>query len=396
MAREIPGKQLARSHKLANIYIYISPATGVAGTLGDDASVGKGGKGGNGDAPKLQYQLVPLRPDWRTLFKLNPKMSIDQFCRDHYLGQEILGLLKQCKFESPRSLLVAEEPTLVAKRFKIGHIAELKWALKRMVGKELLMDDDNAAGVVVYGGMGGEGGYGGERGGQGGLGEGPVLSLSVRDKKLIVGGGIGGQGGPGGVRRPQKSETPHARYGPTKLGQILSIYPSSYVHDTPIIPIGLLPFTGEAENKWLFETAKTIGGTGGDGGPGSQEGGEGGVGTGSYVPGALSGFFHAIFGGIGGAGGSGDVIGGRGGTGQASTLPEFLAYAGEKARSADPITLKDFEIGEELQNRLYELGFVTVGGLFEVPKHDLSQHLEVGDIATLKDNLEEFLYRNDL
>jgi hypothetical protein len=76
---------------------------------------------------------------------------MDEFCDDHYLGQEILGLLKQCRFESPRSLLVAEEPTLVAKRFKIGHIAELKWALKRMVGKELLMDDDNAAGVVVYG-----------------------------------------------------------------------------------------------------------------------------------------------------------------------------------------------------------------------------------------------------
>jgi hypothetical protein len=121
----------------------------------------------------------------------------------------------------------------------------------------------------------------------------------------------------------------------------------------------------------------------------------------------LSGLFHAIFGGcsapilpaplsfgtggIGGAGGSGGVIGGRGGTGQASTFPEFLAYAGEKARSADPTPLNAFDISKRLRDVLYELGFVTVGGLFEVPKHDLSQHLEVGDIATLKDNLEDFL-----
>jgi hypothetical protein len=55
---------------------------------------------------------------------------------------------------------------------------------------------------------------------------------------------------------PQQSETPHARYGPTKWEQILSIYLSLYVRDPLTITIELLPsFTGEAGTRWLFGTS---------------------------------------------------------------------------------------------------------------------------------------------
>jgi hypothetical protein len=50
---------------------------------------------------------------------------------------DISDLLLDKGFETPGALLHVSDTELSRAGFKVGHIAELKWALRKMVGEEL-------------------------------------------------------------------------------------------------------------------------------------------------------------------------------------------------------------------------------------------------------------------
>jgi hypothetical protein len=68
-------------------------------------------------------------------------MKMEDFSEKYRLGENILDLL-QCKgFQCPGALLHVYDTQLNTNphtgEFKVGHIAELRWALKKMAGKEV-------------------------------------------------------------------------------------------------------------------------------------------------------------------------------------------------------------------------------------------------------------------
>ncbi|KAJ6479085.1 hypothetical protein C8R45DRAFT_358678 [Mycena sanguinolenta] len=128
---------------------------------------GTGGKGGTGHGLKLGEPMVSIREGAQVP---GLDMAMDKFCRRHCLGEEIPDLLRQKRFRSPGDLQYVEDLVLLEDGFKVGHIAELKWALRRTVGKDLLVRSGRPE---LHGGIGGNGGDGGKEGGGGGDGESP-------------------------------------------------------------------------------------------------------------------------------------------------------------------------------------------------------------------------------
>ncbi|KAF7340494.1 hypothetical protein MSAN_02120800 [Mycena sanguinolenta] len=333
-----------------------------------------GGEGGRGRGVEFEQGLIFLHPDSEVeLAKLSGlDLTVQDFCVQHSLGQNIENLLLKKGFASPRALLYTTDLALRQEGFDIGHIAELKSALKRVVGTKLLREVKIDR-VAFFGGIGGAGGQGDRKGGRGGTGMGPVYSRTMLRssgmKRIVIAGGIGGPGGPGGQLWTQ----------PTQPSQM----PYHHQFDT-MLSRHSVSYTAQADNSdWLF------GGMGGPGGPGQHKGGDGGVGEGSNIPISFAPSSERIFGGIGGEGGPGGEVGGQGGTGEPSAWHQPLAYAGKNVLSAQPTRLVDFNIPDNLRNFLSYKGFVTVGGLFEVNVHDL-KGLDVGHIATLRQHLENF------
>ncbi|KAJ7511501.1 hypothetical protein B0H11DRAFT_1951863 [Mycena galericulata] len=96
--------------------------------------------------------------------------------------------------------------------FKLGHIAELKWALIKLGGEEI------AKRVIptleLSGAIGRRGEDGDHIGGVGGVGEGPKVGVGEANSFRIIRGGQGGKGGDGGkiddsVGESKKPETSH-------------------------------------------------------------------------------------------------------------------------------------------------------------------------------------------
>ncbi|KAJ7730641.1 hypothetical protein B0H14DRAFT_2998861 [Mycena olivaceomarginata] len=193
---------------------------------------------------------------------------------------------------------------------------------------------------------------------------------------VLFQGGSGGKGGAGGKKTTGTRHADGDTRGKTLLDRLFETLPY---------------FFGQAANSDSKRT-RLYGGTGGEGGPGTHRGGEGGLGEASKIGIEYISFFSKIFGGIGGKGGFGGLFGGQGGTGQGSTFSELLVRVDENAWRAPPTPLVDFGISDGLRQRLYDHGFATVGGLFEVTGDDLREvGFEVGHIATLKEKLEAFL-----
>lgn len=154
------------------------------------------------------------------------------------------------------------------------------------------------------------------------------------------------------------------------------------------------------------------GARGGKGSSGREIGGTGGVGDASIIPWQILGFFEKILGetrsnicirckhphffqgGIGGRGGESKKRGGDGGVGLGPRIPAQFFPIDEATRNLVPTKeLSSWGMDAELVGILHELGFQTVGGLFEAYDTDLklTGKLRIGDICGLKAALRKFI-----
>ncbi|KAF7358598.1 hypothetical protein MSAN_01198300 [Mycena sanguinolenta] len=326
---------------------------------------GIGGKGGIGHGMKFGEPLVSVQ-DGAQVQGLNE--SMDEFCRRYCLGEEIPDRLRQNGFVSLGSFQYVTDLELHTDGFKVGHIAEVKWALRKMVGKDLLVRSGKPE---LYGGIGGRGGHGGHKGGEGGVGDAALVPETYLSRFAKIWGGTGGQGGTAG----QDSQRP-----PSPAPEGVTLW------ERFRCMLGMLSSkTMEREGQHIY------GGVGGKGGGGTHGGGEGGVGEASQIPIGMVSIFAKILGGMGGEGGAGGSFGGRGGIGRGSVFSEFLGRAHERTLNAPPTLLADYSMAEELREMLLQQGFVTVGALVMVTGEDLVKvGFKTGHIATLKEILRRF------
>ncbi|KAJ7450022.1 hypothetical protein B0H11DRAFT_324366 [Mycena galericulata] len=321
---------------------------------------GIGGGGGKGEGLKFSKPLVFLDDASKASF---PDMTRAHFCAKFKLGEEIRRLLEKNGFDEADGLLYVDESALKDAGFQVGHIAELKWALKKIALESLSRIEapkrEGARRVDIAGGEGGAGGFGGQKGGGGGLGEAPQFDLRFVHRFRVIDGGVGGTGGAGGgadgrgvnfvANNTYQAETDNATMNESNVG-----------------PGPLLR-----------------GGRGGVGGFGTTAGGVGGLGEAAELAIPQVDVFGKIVGGFGGAGGEGEKQGGDGGIGQGNKFAQLLLPIDEDTRRWIPTkTLKDFDIKEKHLKLLHKLGFQTVGGLFETSKTDL-EHFTLGDISQL-------------
>ncbi|KAF7360337.1 hypothetical protein MVEN_00763200 [Mycena venus] len=298
----------------------------------------------------------------------------DRFCEEYHLGDEIRELLESHGFDIADSLLDTGDTALEELGFKVGHIAELNWALKKMMLRRfptmsLTVNTQGKYKPVISGGTGGAGGDSRSRPGRGGIGMAPRFSIEDVGLFSVISGGTGGAGGANGVMQP------------------------SVVEESPETKSQSKSATREAEKDLGSELA---GGTGGPGGHGHQLGGLGGVGEAAQMAAEHVPIFRAITGGFGGAGGTSPIQGGSGGTGEGSEFSHLLFPIDDETRRRVPYTkLEDFSIKADLCQFLKDGGFQTVGGLFEAYDKDLEllPHFKAGYVATLRWTLRKFAAR---
>ncbi|KAF8218024.1 hypothetical protein K438DRAFT_1952881 [Mycena galopus ATCC 62051] len=312
-----------------------------------------------------------------------PTISIVEFCTEYNLGQDILRLLSNAGFSTIGGLIRANDLDQEEFGLKFGHVAEVKWALKAVLLSCPAIDEVQIpAGLyrpILIGGTGGDGGRGGKLGGDGGVGRAPEITLEDVRRFGHISGGIGGDGGAGGVwfenssgfdKSPDNSKSSSMQ----KAGN---------------------------------EERTVSGGKGGCGGWGLWLGGDGGVGGAPVIPLEAVGQFKWIEGGHGGTGGASPEIGGKGGIGEAPRFPKPLAVIDHTTRLLVQTTNMKLKEGEEINtklhefnvyiskkliDRLYDHGFQTMGGLFEIYDADLDgEPFKAGNKDTLRCALEEFL-----
>ncbi|KAJ7827173.1 hypothetical protein B0H14DRAFT_2595486 [Mycena olivaceomarginata] len=251
-------------------------------------------------------------------------METQNFCKQQFLGNDISNRLQWEGFGTPGTLLFVSDAQLREAGFKVGHIAELRRALGRVVGGEV--QETQVGTTYLYGGLGGQGGPGGQKGGPGGRGEAPVVPPGLRNWFTGIWGGKGGEGGLNGqtnVPDGTSQNFPSQKFPRTH-----------YAHEAATLW------------TWILKLLPNLFGNAGSEGP-------------------------WLFGGIGGKGGFGGIFGGGGGTGKGSRFSELLVRVDQNARSARPTLLDGFAISGSLRQLLQDEGFVTVEGLFEVTEDDL-------------------------
>jgi hypothetical protein len=89
-----------------------------------------GGKGGFGSGPSIQNPLIWIDEDLKGNI---PEVDTVEFCEEHGLGDDIRGRLIEHGYEETDALFVEKESNLKKRGFKIGHIAELRWALNKLL-----------------------------------------------------------------------------------------------------------------------------------------------------------------------------------------------------------------------------------------------------------------------
>ncbi|KAK7039476.1 hypothetical protein R3P38DRAFT_3181202 [Favolaschia claudopus] len=294
----------------------------------------------------------------------------DQFCEKYNLSKEIRELLVRYNIQAADTLLDADHRSLRELGFKLGHIAELNWALTKMLMDQRRLPPHVAADAtsefkpIVYGGTGGAGGSSRTRPGGGGTGHGAQISLSDVSRFSVISGGIGGAGGD-----LDDSSEEYAAHKARKQSQVKARPPPG----------------------------RTLsGGTGGAGGPGHQAGGSGGSGEAAQMAAEDVGFFNIIRGGTGGAGGHSDLQGGLGGGGEGSKFePRLIHSIDDETRRRLPETnLEDLDIDDNLRELLEGEGFRTVGALFELYHSDLPPpRFKRGHPGVLKAALDRFVHQ---
>jgi hypothetical protein len=63
-----------------------------------------------------------------------PTLTVAEFCQKYHFGDKIRNLLDQQGFETAGAILEVSEMSLLEVGFKIGHIAEMKRALRQLLG----------------------------------------------------------------------------------------------------------------------------------------------------------------------------------------------------------------------------------------------------------------------
>jgi len=307
-----------------------------------------------------------------TLRKAFADLDRDRFCKKYYLSDEIQQLLDRHGFDTADSLLDVSDLTLQEMGFKVGHIAELKWALEKMLWERFpatsVINTDGKYTPIIFGGIGGAGGDGLRSGGPGGTGKAPQISIQDVYRFAEFHGGTGGSGGASDVM----------------LGPVRKIQEAK-----PQLQIAT------EETRPNLRPALS-GGAGGAGGWGTRVGGPGGVGEAAQMAIEDVAVFRAITGGFGGAGGGSANEGGPGGTGEGSKFSSPLLSVDEETRRRLPYTkLEDFNIKPELRRLLEDQGFQTVGGLLEAYDTDLQPpHFKPGHVSVLTAALRKFAAQN--
>ncbi|KAF8187040.1 hypothetical protein K438DRAFT_1835518 [Mycena galopus ATCC 62051] len=330
---------------------------------GEIQHTGEAGVGGTGLGPSFSSAPVSIDPSSRNQI---PQLETDKFCEEYHLGDDMRKLFDEHGFDTINSLFVVNESQLKELGFKVGHIAELRWAVKKM----LLVSGipiANTAGEhtpILYGGQGGAGGDSRQKAGHGGIGKAPVVGTEDVWRFSVIGGGIGGTGGDLVTSFVEHRETVQMALN-------------------GLAPDGL---GGTAPGGPLLQ-----GGQGGSGGRSHDLGAAGGLGEAPQISITDVAFFWKITGGIGGAGGASEVEGGGGGTGEGSAFPKILAPLDDETRRRVPYTsLENFDIKAERRQVLQEYGFQSVGGLFEASDTDLPPSFKLGHVAGLKVALDRF------
>ncbi|KAJ7450003.1 hypothetical protein B0H11DRAFT_323741 [Mycena galericulata] len=299
-----------------------------------------------------------------------PDLETDKFCTRYSLGDEICKLLEEQGFNEAAAVLDVGDLGLQELGFKVGQIAELNWALNKMLlenFKTLGGKEEETYKPRVSGGTGGAGGNSGREGGDGGFGEAPRIAIEQVHRFREIHGGVGGEGGAGGEG---------------------SAYAGCMEGVTPQNPIS----TGDSKHT-AEDFPALFGASGGAGGWSHNAGGPGGLGEAAQIPIEDVGIFRKITGGFGGRGGASDNKGGFGGTGQGSRFPKLLVSIDEETRRRVPSTkLEDLKISVELRKRLQDVGFRTAGGLLEAHDTDFQPpHFKLGHVHVLTATLRKFI-----
>ncbi|KAJ7449993.1 hypothetical protein B0H11DRAFT_2077945 [Mycena galericulata] len=323
-----------------------------------------GATGTTGIGEDLPRPLVSIDKAWLKN-NVRPDVAAATFCRDYDLGEEIYWLLRNKGINTIHSLLDFTDVSLLRLGFKVGHIAELRSALKMWliikIGTTGGADATRNFTPVIFGGIGGRGGRGDQRGGNGGHGGAPDIRSEDTHRFRAIWGGIGGAGGEGWYRGYDGRSEPTTF--PTPRAWPRNEQPSLY------------------------------GNMGGPGGWGTYVGGNGGLGEAAYIPLEEVGAYRMIVGGHGGQGGRSEIQGGLGGTGQGSAFPKLLYRIDEDTRRQVPLArLEALKISAGLRQRLQDRGFRTVGGLLEAYDTDVAPpHFKVGHANTLTGALRKFV-----
>ncbi|KAF8218025.1 hypothetical protein K438DRAFT_2006954 [Mycena galopus ATCC 62051] len=331
---------------------------------------GVGGRGGLGEGPKV---VLPIRDTIGREIEITP-MAVDEFCTKYDLGDDILHHLDNDKVELDNIGALIEAKNLMRPEYglKLGHVAEVKWALKLFLlscpgGKEVRIGPGLYKPTLI-GGIGGDGGAGEKQGGDGGTGK--AYEITLQDWYRFG-----------------------SMYGKSIAVKAVKANPNGE--------------KGTPSSDVTKKDGGIGGGKGGVGGFGSQVGGDGGTGGAPVIPLEAVGTFQWIKGGHGGTGGAAVEKGGKGGTGEGPKFPKPLVEIEQADRPrvhAKNIRLKEDEginpkllefninLTKKLIDRLHELGFRTVCGLFEIYDTDLdAEPFKTGNKDSLKFALEQFL-----
>jgi hypothetical protein len=166
----------------------------------------KGGTGGYGAGLVLEEPVVYIDDTAKTLLK---PLDTTAFCQKYHLGDEICKLLTTEGYETVNALFEENEVEWEKLQLKTGHIAELRWAMKKLLLLEYpeieMVDTNGVYAPEIYGteptivkipsqtftgGTGGAGGDALEIGGRGGTGKAPYISMEDFFRFGVMGGEI--------------------------------------------------------------------------------------------------------------------------------------------------------------------------------------------------------------
>ncbi|KAK7056006.1 hypothetical protein R3P38DRAFT_1374233 [Favolaschia claudopus] len=175
------------SINLKFVYLLLLPPTLLGDYVGDQS--GKSGES-EGCNPNLLPELILINKDDEAL--AGAKMSMATFCKTYDLGDDIRELLDHQGLDPVHSLFELQDAELLEYGFPIGSIAELKWALKKMMHKEhpevCLIAPAVKSPPIEEGGIQGSGAEGGSN----------IAGFVVQGGTVVQGSsGVGGKGGPG-------------------------------------------------------------------------------------------------------------------------------------------------------------------------------------------------------